>query len=350
MLTAMTIKRPRRVRLADVARAADVSVSTASRALNGYPEITASTRARIEEIAHRLGYRAHATARTLRMGDVGMVVAVLDPESLHPAPGRISHFWSRLLTDVTSGLSERGMATLTVMNEQAPALLGGLPYEAALVMSTRRDIDQVLAAVPFGVPLVSPVGHQVPNRRHVSLGHDYRAAAQAVLEHFRDAGAHSPLVLLPDMDHTFVELMAAGCAQVAHEHHDVRPRVLRTRGEGFGELVAHELAAGADAIFSCLTDGPATLAAVRAAGAEPGIDVLVAVLSDGPVEAYTTPPVTTLAFLPEQSAVAVVGAVETALAGGSGAVLLQFRLDVRASSRGPLSDRPRSRWPKAPGG
>lgn len=329
----MTAKRPRRVRLADVARAAGVSASTASRALNGYPEITAATRARVEEVARKLGYRAHATARSLRMGEVGMVVAVLDPESLHPAPGRISYFWSRLLTEVTSGLSERGLATLTVMNEQAPALLGGLPFEAALVMSTRIDIRQVLDAVPFGVPLVSPIGHEVPNRRHVTLGHDYRAAMQQVLGHFREQGSRAPLVLLPDREHTFVELMAAGAAHFAEANDDMRVRVIRTLGDSFGELVAHEIAAGADSVFSCLTDGPQTLAAVRAAGGVPGDDVLVAVLSDGPVEVYTDPAVTTLAFLPQRSAVGAVHAVEMALAGRPAAVELPFELVARQSSQ-----------------
>ncbi len=329
----MTAKRPRRVRLADVARAAGVSVSTASRALNGYAEITADTRARIEDVAQRLGYRAHATARSLRMSEVGMVVAVLDPESLHPAPGRISYFWSRLLTEVTSGLSERGMATLTVMNEQAPALLSGLPYEAALVMSTRIDIEQVLAAVPFGVPLVSPIGHDVAKRRHVTLGHDYQAATEAVLEHFRERGSRSSLVLLPDLQHTFVDLMAAGCTHFAKRHKDLDVRVVRAGGEGFERIVASGIAEGVDSIFSCLTDGAPTVAAVRSAGANPGTDVLVAVLSDGPVEAFTDPPVTTLAFLPEQSAVGAVDAVEMALGGRSGTVVSPFDLIVRESSR-----------------
>ena len=117
-------------------------MSTASRALNGYTDITESTRARVADVAAKLGYRAHSTARrNLRLGDVGMVAAVIDAESLHPGPGRISYFWSQLLTEVTAGLSNEHLALLTVMEDQAPALLGALPYDVAVVLSTRRDLS-----------------------------------------------------------------------------------------------------------------------------------------------------------------------------------------------------------------
>jgi LacI family transcriptional regulator len=61
-----TPERPPGIR--DVARAAGVSVASASVALNHRPGVAADTRARILAAAEQLGYRAHPQARALRSG------------------------------------------------------------------------------------------------------------------------------------------------------------------------------------------------------------------------------------------------------------------------------------------
>src|ERR1700756_1936431 len=57
-----------RVRLVDVARAAGVSKTTVSDALNGSGRLPEPTREHVREVARRLGYRPNATARLLRAG------------------------------------------------------------------------------------------------------------------------------------------------------------------------------------------------------------------------------------------------------------------------------------------
>ena len=47
----------------DVAREAAVSVASVSRALNGHGNVRPAMRARVEEVAARLGYVPHAGAR-----------------------------------------------------------------------------------------------------------------------------------------------------------------------------------------------------------------------------------------------------------------------------------------------
>ncbi|MGW1784988.1 LacI family DNA-binding transcriptional regulator [Streptomyces sp. NPDC002143] len=59
----------RRVTLTDIARAAGVSVATASRTLNGGSRaVGAATRERVEEAATRLGYEANVTAQAVGRG------------------------------------------------------------------------------------------------------------------------------------------------------------------------------------------------------------------------------------------------------------------------------------------
>ena len=67
----------------DIARLANVSHSTVSRALRGNPQVNANTAARIRKIADRAGYRPSAAARSLVMGrsrTIGVVVTnIADP-------------------------------------------------------------------------------------------------------------------------------------------------------------------------------------------------------------------------------------------------------------------------------
>lgn len=56
------------VKLKDLARELNVSITTVSRALNGFSDVNEETRARVTEAAERLGYRANMNARRLVTG------------------------------------------------------------------------------------------------------------------------------------------------------------------------------------------------------------------------------------------------------------------------------------------
>ena len=55
----------------------DLSQTTVSRALNGYPEVSEETRRRVMDAAKRHGYRANPSARRLATGKAGMIGYVL---------------------------------------------------------------------------------------------------------------------------------------------------------------------------------------------------------------------------------------------------------------------------------
>ena len=71
----------RTVTLTDVARAVGVSVSTASKALNGRPDVSEGTRVRVQEAADRLSFSPNSLARSLVSGrsfTVGLVTHDLE--------------------------------------------------------------------------------------------------------------------------------------------------------------------------------------------------------------------------------------------------------------------------------
>lgn len=56
------------ITIKDVAKEAGVSVSTASRALNNNPRISATTIEKVKKIAKKLDYKPNASAKTLSLG------------------------------------------------------------------------------------------------------------------------------------------------------------------------------------------------------------------------------------------------------------------------------------------
>lgn len=65
-----------RVRLADVAARAGVTVGAASLALNGKPGVSPDTRDRVRQVARELGYAPHQGARAMSRGQTGVWGAV----------------------------------------------------------------------------------------------------------------------------------------------------------------------------------------------------------------------------------------------------------------------------------
>ena len=68
-------------KLRDVARLAGVSSATASKALNGRPDVNAATRARVVEAAQQLSFQPNTVARSLsagRTGTVGLLTSDLE--------------------------------------------------------------------------------------------------------------------------------------------------------------------------------------------------------------------------------------------------------------------------------
>ena len=64
-------------RLKDIAEELGLSPATVSRALNGFPEVNALTREKVEQAAEKLGYRPNQLAKKLVTGRSGMVGLVL---------------------------------------------------------------------------------------------------------------------------------------------------------------------------------------------------------------------------------------------------------------------------------
>jgi DNA-binding LacI/PurR family transcriptional regulator len=109
------VKRPT---IADIAEAAGVSKGAVSYALNGKPGVSEQTRARILEIAERMGWHPSSAARALSNSRSGAIGLVVDRPAWVLG---IEPFFMQFISGVEAGLAASGTALLLQVTEDADA-------------------------------------------------------------------------------------------------------------------------------------------------------------------------------------------------------------------------------------
>jgi DNA-binding LacI/PurR family transcriptional regulator len=164
------------VTIADVAKAAGVSVSTVSRALNTPDLVNDKTRRRVAEVAGELGYAPNPAARSLREGrteTLGLVIPDVTNPFFPPIfkamqeRARRQHY-TLLVTDSDEREADE-LETIAAVSKKVDGLIVW-----ASVLSEDR-----LAELAQRIPLVL-VNRQVPavNEVHISLGEGIAQAAE----------------------------------------------------------------------------------------------------------------------------------------------------------------------------
>lgn len=123
------------VTIHDVARRAQVSPSTVSRALSASHLVRVTTRERVLAAAKELGYQPNPAAQSLitgRTGNIGIIV----PDLSNP-------FYTSVLRGVQARARSAGYAVFFADSDEDPA------GEAALVRTMARQVDGVLICAPF---------------------------------------------------------------------------------------------------------------------------------------------------------------------------------------------------------
>ncbi len=106
-----------KITIRDVAKAAGVSITAVSHALNGKGTLSASTRQRIMETADRLGYQPDPLARGLRrspLGVVGLMLRPLDALGTYRPTG--VDYFTRLTGAVAVECLERNLSLMLVQD------------------------------------------------------------------------------------------------------------------------------------------------------------------------------------------------------------------------------------------
>ena len=168
------------VTIKDVARVAQVSVATVSRALNGHGNVAEEVRERVFAAAKDLRYTPHAAAHSLssrRTQTLGVVLPDLHGE-----------FFSECVRGMDKEASRRGyLLLLSNMHDdgdQAAVALRAMRgrVDGLLVMAPHIDPETLERAIPPALPSVMINSHaDLPGRP--ALRFDNRHGAEAMIDH-----------------------------------------------------------------------------------------------------------------------------------------------------------------------
>ena len=153
-----------RTTIRDVAKAAGVSPTTVSHALNGRGQVDVRTRERVIEVARALEYRPNRHAQRLRTGGGHTIVLVSSmPFAIAAGASRLGFLMEIAAVAAAAALS-RGLALVLappVDGDRVP--LDVLEIDGALVVEPAAHDPQVDQLRRRGVPIVS-IGRQPQGR------------------------------------------------------------------------------------------------------------------------------------------------------------------------------------------
>jgi LacI family transcriptional regulator len=336
------------VSLRAIAKRLDLSVTTVSRALGGFPEVAAATSARVRAEADRIQYRPNQLARRLRHGRSEAIGLVLPA-----AAGQFDDpFFLRLLAAVGPSLQRAGL-DLLVMTARPGAeelrayrhLIEGSRVDGMLLARTRRDdprisylLDRGAAFVTHGrcddprpyayLDIDSETACRVAVERLIGFGHRriglINAAAHYMFAHHRERGWRAALT-------------AADLPRGPIRHAEPSEEA------GFTLMRALLTERDPPTAVLCATDRLAVgaLHAVSQAGLRAGHDISLIGYDDLPIAGCTDPPLTTIEQPVARAGARMVEMLVALLGGADPATLREIwpaRLIARASD-GPAPTR-----------
>jgi LacI family transcriptional regulator len=277
----------------DVARAANVSVATVSRALNGSNTVSPPTRNRVVAAAGQLDYVPHSGARSLstrRTDTIGVLLPDLHGE-----------FFSELIRGIDTATRSHGLHVLLSHSHgdhaEAAAVLRAMRgrVDAMLLMSPYADEGELTAALGGAVPVVLVGGGG--SRSHPAFLIDNEAGAFMITRHLLDAG-HRRIVFVagPPGNVDAAQRLSGYRAAIRASGGLSEEVVPGDFSEESGFRAARRLlAAGVpDAIFAA-NDVMAIgcLEAIRVRGLRVPQDIALAGFDNIPVARFLDPPLTT---------------------------------------------------------
>jgi DNA-binding LacI/PurR family transcriptional regulator len=331
----------------DIARIAQVSQATVSRALRNSPLVSPETQARIKSIAEQLHYRADRRAAGLRTRRSQTLALLLFEEASDEAP--INPFFLSMLGHITRAAARRGLDLLVsfqqlsddwhmdyeLSNRADGLILLGYGDYVASMPRLRRLADSGAHFVIWGPIVTGMAGHYACS--------DNRGGAEQAVRHLvalgrrRIAYAGSTSDQWPEF-----QLRHAGYVQALREAGiEPEPRLAveaqSSEAAGYAAgLALLDSGVGFDAVFAA-SDRIAIgiIGALRDHGRVVPRDVAVVGFDDIAAAAYFNPPLTTVQQDTQQAGELIVDNLLRLIAGETPEpALIQPKLVVRASCGG----------------
>ncbi len=338
-------RKPSRLQMADIARLANVSISTVSRALSNHPRLSEQTRERINELARSLNYSADAGAQMLR-GKRLNTVAVAFPYHPQQRQHFRDPFFLALIGRIGDALIDRGYSMLVVGVEEAQFERITAAYDTRQAIGTillgqenyhRRINELAVRGVPFVV-----WGARLRDQLYCTVGSDNLLGGRLATEHLLAAGARRIAFF---GDPTLSEIAQRHEGWIAAQQArglTPDPRLVRPmpfEAEAARREVDRLIEDGVDfdAVFAASDVlAVAALSALKSHGRRVPEDVQVVGFDDIPLAAQASPALTTVRQDLEAAGRALVDLLLAALDGQAiEPLILPTTLVVRDSTRTP---------------
>lgn len=187
-----------------IAKELGISITTVSRALNGYSDVAEQTRLKVEATAQRLGYRPNAFARRLKMGKIDAVGLI------YPYQASLNNdIFFNTIGAISQELSLRDIDLLLIADDDhanQPGLLRMLEscrIDAMIVAHTRSDDSRLKLLQSRGFPFLALGRSNLPHPYAWFDFDNYQGTRQAT-EHLLALGHRRIALLSEDNDQTFI--------------------------------------------------------------------------------------------------------------------------------------------------
>jgi LacI family transcriptional regulator len=293
------MRRQGQVTILDVARLAEVSISTVSRVINQSAKVEPAKRERIEAAIGQLGFAPKAAARALagrRTRTLGLLVSEIAEDFFVPmlrgieGAARLAGY--ELLIKTTSG--ENGW--------RGGLALGEHNTDGLLLFADSADPELVSFLAARGFPLVLLYAEAPPGMDIPSVTVENEGGAAAVVEHLVAVHGRSRIVCLtgPESNHDAEARLRGYRAALESRGLDFDPELLAP-GEFSAAVAAESISAligrgvAFDSVFAC-DDGAAlgVIAALAEAGMAVGEAVSVVGFDDLAFASHSSPPLATV--------------------------------------------------------
>lgn len=290
------------VTLRDVAHRAGYSVTTVSRALNGFDDVNIETRRHIEAVARELGYIPNLSARQLQTRRAHILGFVIPA-----APERLAEpFFSEFLTAVSVAAAQFGYDLL--ISAHAPdaheldayrRLVQGGRVDGMILIRGRQDDPRVALLRELGIPFAL-FGRAGEANDFAWVDVDGETGVRAATEHLLALGHRRIAHLSGPRHYSFVGRRRAGYEAAMHAA-GLAPmvRAVESLTEEAGLRAARALLAAPERPTAIIAQTDLVAFGVMRAAHEAGLRVgreLAVIGFDGlATSAYSTPPLTTIA-------------------------------------------------------
>jgi DNA-binding LacI/PurR family transcriptional regulator len=332
----------KRVGILDVAKAAGVSRTTASDALNGRGRVEETTRLRVVETALALGYRANPHARMLRSGGSGIIAFVSSlPGGMSGELASLEYYMGLMMGAATRAMAG-GYAVVLLPLEPHPGDVDAVHADGALLFDPVSE-SSLLPRLERGRVATVSTGRR-PDRPYDDgwwVDNDIAGATRQMLDLLEQRGARLPaLVSNPPTRSYSIDTIETYRAWMAER--GLEPRIALT-GPLATESTAYHAALDLfdhdppDAVYAPLDRlAVGAMLAARTRGLTVPADLMVAAGSDSETARSATPGITALDLKPERiGQIAVDLLIERLGNGDTGGhhVLVDAEIRERASTR-----------------